>query len=59
MEKIVVVIKNGMVQNVYAQHPSKYDVEIIDLDLENESPEMVDIAEERLQSVESNLCKIY
>ena len=44
MEKIVVVIKNGMVQNVYAQHPSKYDVEIIDLDLENEYPEMVDIA---------------
>ena len=45
MEKIVSVVKGGMVRDVYGPCPHKFDV--------------IEAAEERLQTVEQFLCKIY
>lgn len=59
MEKIVVVVKGGMVQDVYGPCPHKFDVEVIDLDLDGAELAAVEAAEERLQTVEQFLCKIY
>ena len=55
MEKIVVVVKNGMVDTVFTEHPSRYDVEIIDLDTQN-ADELL-WAEERLSVIQQHLCK--
>lgn len=59
MDKIVVVVKGGMVQNLYGPCPHKFDVEVIDLDLDWAEPSVVEAEEARLQTVEQNLCKIY
>lgn len=59
MDKIVVVVKGGMVQNVYGSCPYKFDVEVIDLDLDGAEPAVIEAADERLQTVEQFLCKIY
>lgn len=59
MDKIVVVVKGGMVQSVYGSCPHKFDVEVIDLDLDLAAPSVVETEEARLQTVEQYLCKIY
>ena len=59
MDKIVIVVKKGMVQNVYGPCPNKFDVEIIDVDLEREAPAVAEEAEARVQIIEQYLCKIY
>ena len=55
MEKLVVVVKDGMVVAVYAEHPTKFDVEIIDLDTQD--ADELDVAENRLSTVQQHLCK--
>ncbi len=59
MDKIVVIVKGGMVQDVYGPCPYKFDVEVIDLDLDGAEPAVIEEADERLQTVEQSLCKIY
>lgn len=59
MEKIVVVVKGGMVQNVYGSSTHKFDVEVIDLDLDLAEPDVIEAENARLQTVEQHLCKIY
>lgn len=59
MEKIVVVVKEGLVSNVYGPDPHKFDVEVIDLDLDWAEPSVVAAEEARLKVVEQCLCKIY
>lgn len=59
LEKIVVVVKGGMVQNVYGSCPNKFDVEVIDLDLDGAEPAVVEAEKARLQTIEQHLCKIY
>ena len=55
MEKLVVVVKDGMVVAVYAEHPTKFDVEIIDLDTQD--ADELEAAENRLSTVQQHLCK--
>lgn len=57
MEKIAVVIKGGMVQDVYGT-PNLYqtDVEIIDLDTTDTDEEQA--SQNRLQVVLQYLCKL-
>lgn len=57
MEKLVVVVKDGMVQEVYGPCPDKYDVEILDLDTTD--PDAEQGLWERLQIVQQYLSKIY
>lgn len=59
MEKIVIVVKGGMIRNVYGSGTHEYDVEVIDLDLDLAAPAVVEDAMKRLQSVEQHLCEIY
>ena len=57
MEKIVIVVKGGMVQTVYGNCPNRYDVEILDLDTTDPDEECV--SSDRLQVIEQHLSKIY
>lgn len=59
MDKIVVVVKGGMVQDVYGPSPYKFEVEVIDLDLNGAELAVIEDAEECLQTVKQYLCKIY
>lgn len=59
MEKIIVVVKGGMVQDVYGTCPHKFEVEVIDFDLDGAEPTVVEAAEERLQTVKQLFFKIY
>lgn len=60
MDKIAIVVKGGMVQEVYGTS-SLYqtDIEIIDLDLDGATPEVEQDTLDRLQTVEQHLCKLY
>lgn len=57
MEKIAIVVKGGMVQDVYGT-PKLYqtEVEIIDLDTTDLDEERV--SQDRLQVVQQYLCKL-
>ena len=57
MDKIAVVIKDGMVSDVYGNNPNRMDVEIIDLDTTDPDEERV--LRDRLQVVQQYLTKIY
>ena len=57
MEKVVVVVKDGMVQAVYGNAPHHYDVEILDLDTTDPDQERASM--DRLKIIEQHLCKIY
>ena len=59
MDKIVIVVKKGMVQNVYGPCPNKFDVEIIDLDCNGSDPNAEYEAMERLKAVRQCLYKLY
>lgn len=50
MEKIIIVVRGGMVEDVFARRPNQYNIEIIDLD--TDVPEELEEAEERLKVVE-------
>lgn len=56
MEKIVVVVRNGRVEEMYAPCPNKFDVEIIDLDTQD--PDVEAELLNRLQAIRQYLCKI-
>ena len=55
MNKIVIVVKDGAVVEVYADHPSNYDVEVIDFDTQDSDVRVA--AEERLSVIKQYLCK--
>lgn len=48
-----------MVQDVYGTCPHKFEVEVIDFDLDGAEPTVVEAAEERLQTVKQLFFKIY
>ena len=54
-EKIVIVVKGGMVENVFAKSPNQYDVEILDLDVQDE--EELRATEDRLSTIEQYLAR--
>jgi hypothetical protein len=54
-EKIVIVIHGGMVENVFAEGPNQFDVEILDFDTQD--LDELRINEERLRTVEQYLAK--
>ena len=57
MEKIVIVVKGGMVQNIYGTpNLIQSDVEVIDLDTTDADEERFFL--DRLQAVEQYLCKL-
>lgn len=56
MEKIVVVVRNGRVEEIYAPCPHKFDVEIIDLDTQD--PDVESELLDRLQTIRQYLCEI-
>ena len=58
MEKILIVVKGGIVQDVYGT-PDLYqtDVEIIDLDTTDSDEESVYL--DRLQTLQQHLCKLF
>lgn len=56
MEKIVVVVRNGRVEEVYAPCPNKFDVEIIDLDTKDSDVKSNLL--DRLQTIRQYLCEI-
>ena len=55
MTKIVIIVKDGAVVEVYADNPSNYDVEVIDFDTQDSDVRAV--AEERLSVIQQHLCK--
>lgn len=58
MEKIAIVVKGGIVQDVYGtSNLYQTDVEIIDLDTTDPDEEGVYL--DRLQTVQKYLCKLY
>ena len=59
MDRIVVVVKGGMVQELYASHTCNAEVEIIDLDLDQADTQTVKNVEMQLQTVQKQLSKIY
>ena len=54
-EKIVIVVHGGMVEDVFAENPNQFDVEILDFDVQDEDE--LRINEERLRTVEQYLAK--
>ena len=54
-EKIVIVIHGGMVEDVFAERPNQFDVEILDLDVQDEDELRVN--EDRLTTIEQYLAK--
>ena len=55
MNKIVIVVKDGALVEVYADHPSNYDVEVIDFDTQDSDVRVAE--EERLSVIQQLLCK--
>lgn len=56
MEEIVIVVKDGRVEEVYAPCPNKFDAEVIDLDTQD--PEAESVLLDRLRAIRQYLCKI-
>lgn len=54
-EKIVIVIHGGMIEDVFAEKPNQFDVEILDLDVQDE--EEFRANEDRLTTIEQYLVK--
>ena len=54
-EKIVIVIHGGMVEDVFAERPNQFDVEVLDFDTQD--LDELRINEERLRTVEQYLAK--
>ena len=54
-EKLVIVVRGGMIENVFAKNPNQFDVEILDLDVQDE--EELRVNEDRLTTIEQYLAK--
>lgn len=55
MEKIVIVVHGGMVEDVFAEQPNQFDVEILDFDTQD--LDELHANEERLRTVEQILVR--
>lgn len=58
-DKVVIVVKDGMVWEVFGSCPYKFDVEILDMDFNGADPDAENAAQDRLQTVRQFLSKIY
>ena len=58
-DKVVIVVKDGMVREVFGARPYKFDVEILDMDFNGADPDVENAAQDRLQTVRQYLSKIY
>lgn len=54
-EKIVIVVRGGMVESVFAKNPNQFDVEILDFDTQD--LDELRANQERLTTVEQYLTK--
>ena len=54
-EKLVIVVHGGMVENVFAEKPNQFDIEILDFDTQD--LDELRINEERLRTIEQYLAK--
>jgi len=54
-EKLVIVVRGGMIESVFAKNPNQFDVEILDLDVQDE--EELRVNEDRLTTIEQYLAK--
>lgn len=54
-EKLVIVVRGGMVEGVFSKYPNQFDVEILDLDVQDEDELRVN--EDRLTTIEQYLAK--
>ena len=59
MDKVVIVVKDGMVQEVFGPYPYKFEVEILDMDFNVADPDAEIAAQDRLQTIQQYLSKIY
>ena len=54
-EKLVIVVRGGMIESVFAKNPNQFDVEILDFDVQDEDELRVN--EDRLTTIEQYLVK--
>ena len=54
-EKLVIVVRGGMVESVFSKFPYQFDVEILDFDVQDEDELRVN--EDRLTTIEQYLAK--
>ena len=54
-EKLVIVVRGGMIESVFAKNPNQFDVEILDFDVQDEDELRVN--EDRLTTIEQYLSK--
>ena len=54
-EKLVIVVRGGMIESVFSKNPNQFDVEILDLDVQDE--EEFRANEDRLTTIEKYLAK--
>ena len=54
-EKLVIVVRGGMIESVFAKNPNQFDVEILDFDIQDEDELRVN--EDRLTTIEQYLAK--
>lgn len=58
MQKIVIVVEEGMVTSVYGcAPPGQIDIEVLDMD--STDPDMLAILDERLEVVRQHLINLY
>ena len=54
-EKLVIVVRGGMIESVFAKNPNQFDVEILDFDVQDEDELRKN--EDRLTTIEQYLAK--
>ena len=54
-EKLVIVVRGGMIESVFAKNPNQFDVEILDFDVQDEDELRVN--EDRLATIEQYLAR--
>ncbi len=54
-EKLVIVVRGGMIESVFAKNPNQFDVEILDFDVQDEDELRVN--EDRLTTIEQYLAR--
>lgn len=54
-EKLVIVVRGGMIDSVFSKYTNQFDVEILDLDVQDEDELRVN--EDRLTTIEQYLAK--
>ena len=54
-EKLVIVVRGGLIESVFSKNPNQFDVEILDFDVQDEDELRVN--EDRLTTIEQYLAK--